>query len=351
MNLRQFFPTTLGLMVFFLALQPSFAAPDGNELYQEHCAVCHGTKGQGGVGVPLSLPSFLEIVPKSYLQKTMRLGRPGRVMPAFKQLSDAEVSAIADFIISWQKSPRTPVSDEPVKGDANNGARLFRENCIKCHGANGEGGKGTGVTFSRPRDLPIIPPALNNKGFLSAASDQFIKTTLIKDRTNTPMMSFTEKDLSETQINDIVAHVRSFETSANDSASASIAGLPPVLTYTSSYSLADTVENVKQAIIGANFLLIREQHFDYGLVAEDKEDPNQVIIYFCNFNLINDLLKIDPRIGIFLPCRITITERDGKVQLTTINPKILNEKFNNNELNEACDHMYDMYRHIMEESI
>ena len=33
------------------------AAPDGGQLFAEHCAVCHGDKGSGGVGTPLALPS------------------------------------------------------------------------------------------------------------------------------------------------------------------------------------------------------------------------------------------------------------------------------------------------------
>ncbi|MGB7930894.1 MAG: cytochrome c, partial [Gammaproteobacteria bacterium] len=70
------------------------AAPDGGQLYATHCAVCHGDKGTGGVGIPLALPSFLESVDDAFLRKTIRHGRPDRVMPAFPALSDAQLNAI-----------------------------------------------------------------------------------------------------------------------------------------------------------------------------------------------------------------------------------------------------------------
>ena len=51
------------------------AAPNGEALFNQHCASCHGYDGHGGVGVPLSLPSFLNSVPDDYLEKTIRNGR------------------------------------------------------------------------------------------------------------------------------------------------------------------------------------------------------------------------------------------------------------------------------------
>ncbi len=68
---------------------------------------------------------------------------------------------------------------------APDGAKLYGRNCAACHGANGEGSKGTGVTFLRSRDLPIMAPALHNPGFLAAATDAMIKATLLHGRKGT----------------------------------------------------------------------------------------------------------------------------------------------------------------------
>ena len=52
----------------------------------------------------------------------------------------------------------------------------------------------------------------------------------------------------------------------------------------------------------------------------------------------------------FLPCRITVTEKDGKVMVSAINPLYLSRLFNNNELNEYCKKMYAVYSAILEDA-
>ena len=184
-------PRTL-LLLFALLPTAVLAAPNGAELFSQHCAVCHGQYGSGGVGTPLALESFLTGVSDEYLAKTIRNGRPGRVMPAFRTLSDAQVGAIVGHVRSWSESPAPAEDQTPVAGDPVLGAELFAVHCAGCHGADAKGGQGTGVTLSRPRDLPIIPPALNNPGFLAAASDRMIRATIETGREGTPMPGFGE---------------------------------------------------------------------------------------------------------------------------------------------------------------
>ncbi len=214
------------ITLFFLSLASSFqaqATPDGAKLFARNCAVCHGENGESGIGVPLSLPSFQATVSDEYLHKTIRLGRPGRVMPA-SGLSGAEIEAIVRFMRSWgtrsgTKHPqgsqmyvaRTPsFPAEPNKGNPEHGRQLFAKQCATCHGANGEGGQGTGVTFSRPRDQQIMAPALNNPGFLAAANDAMIKETLLKGRDGTPMSHFLGKKSKQKDIDDVVSFIRGF---------------------------------------------------------------------------------------------------------------------------------------------
>jgi cytochrome c oxidase cbb3-type subunit 3 len=327
---------------------PAWSSLDGKKLYRDHCMVCHGEHGGGGVGVPLALPSFLDNVDNAFLFKTIRNGRPGRVMPTFDYLSDAQINALVTYIRGWGDGPAPVFSTTPVKGDPLRGKALFEQKCAACHGKTGEGGRGTGVTFSRPRDLPIIAPALNNEGFLAAASDELIRHTLMVGRKGTPMVSFLDAGLSEQQIDDIVSYVRSFEQAEHrepvlEAESASLIMESP-------YSLEETVENVKQVIIGKNFRLIREQYLDTGFVPKGEENKKQVVIYFCNFSFLNKALNIDPRVGLFLPCRITVVEQDGVVKVMAINPMRLSRIFNNVELNEACHQMRDVYNAILEEA-
>lgn len=341
---------TLLLATLLLVAASLSAAPDGARLYTQHCAVCHGSQGHGGVGVPIALPAFLATVNDDYLFKTIRNGRPGRVMPAFSDLSDVQVRAIVTHLRSWAPQAQKTVQhdDARVKGNVARGKQLYGKYCAACHGTNGEGGHGTGVTFSRPRELPVMPPALNNSGFLKAASDTMIKQTLMNGREGTPMVSFLAMGLKERDINDIVAFVRSFErnpivwTPADDAS--------PVLEMESPYSVEETVENVKQAVVGKNFTVVRIQTLDNGFVPEGEEDRRQVIIYFCNFGFINQALSLDPRIGLFMPCRVTVVEQNGVVKVMSINPKYQSRLFNNEELDRPCEEMYEVYKGILEDA-
>lgn len=329
---------------------PAWAAPDGEALYNQNCASCHGYDGHGGVGIPLALPAFLASVPDEYLSKTIRYGREGRVMPPFTYLSDAQIGAIVKHVRGFATVPAPAATLSSVQGDQKNGARLFSQYCASCHGVNGEGGKGTGVTFSRPRDLPVIAPALNNEGFLAAAPDSMIKMTLMKGREGTPMVSFLKQGLSESDIDDIVSHVRSFERQAKKTVTPAEDTISPVLIQESSHDLKTTVENVKAAAIAANYRIIRVQELDQGLVKEGKESQKEIIIYFCNFGLLNKVLELDPRVGIFLPCRVTVVEREGKVMIMAINPRHMSVLYNNAELDKACDEMTAIYKNILEEA-
>jgi len=327
------------------------AAPSGSALYGQHCASCHGYGGKGGMGVPLALDSFQGSVSDDYLAKTIRFGRPGRVMPEFRHLSDAQIKSIVKHVRSF--SSATPLQDSAliVTGNLVRGKRLFAQRCASCHGVNGEGGKGTGVTFSRPRELPIIAPALNNKGFLAAASDSLIKSTLMKGRVGTPMQSFLKQGMTEQDIDDVVSYVRSFEASAVHAAQREAKhGDSSTIVMDSPHDLKTTIEQVKNAALAKNFRIIRVQELEQGLVEKGSENKNEVMVFFCNFETLNNVLAIDPRLGLFLPCRVTVVERAGKVQVMSINPRYLSSLYNNAELDTACDEMYRNYIEIIEEA-
>jgi len=327
------------------------AEPDGEALYQDNCSSCHGRAGNGGVGIPLSLPSFLKSVPDSYLEKTIRYGRPGRVMPAYPYLSDAQIKAIVGHLREFAKGDVPESLDVLIRGDIKHGQKLFAQHCSSCHGANGEGGKGTGVTFSRPRDLPVIAPAINNAGFLLAVTDSMIKSTLMNGREGTPMQSFLKAGLKEKDIDDIVSYVRSFESNKPVSNRTLSKKESPVLIYESQNDLKTTVESIKNAATAANFKIIRVQDLEDGLVAKGTESNREIIVYFCNFQTLNNVLAVDPRVGLFLPCRITIVEHEGKVKIMAINPRYLSAMYNNDELDKFCDEMHAIYTNIIEEAI
>lgn len=323
------------------------AAPDGARLYARHCAACHGNDGAGGVGVPLALPAFQAQADDAYLRLSIRLGRPGRVMPAFDELSDAEVDAIVRYVRGWHKgSPLAPARVR--RGDPARGAKLYAARCAGCHGANGEGGHGTGVTFSRPRDLPILAPALANAGFLASASNTFIKTTLVHGREGTPMPAFPRQGLRDRDLDDLVAHIRAFE---RELPRASHPPTEPVsIVRESPYDVPTTVEKLKTALKAANMRIIRAVPYDQGLARTGQEDVTRFVVDACDFGFLNKALAVDPRVGLFLPCRVTVMESQGKILVMSVNPKRLSALFNNAELDELCAQMHRIYTDVIEEA-
>lgn len=344
------------LLLLFAALSGYVAAPsaeaahDGARLYAQHCAACHGADGKGGVGVPLALPGFLATAHDDYLKQTIRAGRPGRVMPAFQQLSEAEVNAIVAHVRGFARAPAArPV--RAAKGNAARGRDLYAKHCASCHGANGEGAHGTGVTFSRPRDYPILAPALNNPGFLRAASDAMIKATLVHGREGTPMRSFLKAGLRERDIDDIVAHVRAFERQPPPASATLLEAESPVIVRESEHDIQRTLDRLKTAVGAANMRLIRVVPFEEGIVEKGKEHPKRWLLDACDFAFLNKALAVDPRVGLFLPCRFTVVEHNGKVQVMAVNPKRLSAIFNNAELNDLCTQMHETYTAIIEEAV
>ena len=325
-------------------------AESGEQLFTDNCSVCHGNEGKGGVGVPLALPDFIDNVDDVYLKRSIRNGRPGRVMPTFPSMSGQQVDAIVTYMRSWTGNPSPRFEQEPVSGNIRKGKQVYQQHCAGCHGPRGEGGKGTGVTFSRPRDLPILAPALNNPGFLASASDQMIRHTLIKGRKGTPMASFLKQGLSHDDVGNVVAYVRSFERQSKTGLHDKFAAEPPYLVRESPHSVEKTVNNLKDAILSANMRLIRTQYLEQGLTPPGSENRKQVIVYSCGFNFLNEALKVDPRVGLFLPCRVTVVEHKGKVLVMSVNPKRLSVIFNNAELERLCDRMYNTYQDILEEA-
>ncbi len=344
-----FYRVLLAVFLLLASIQSGFAeSANGKQLYIQHCSVCHGDKGAGGVGVPLNLESFQSSISDHYLAQTIKLGRFGRTMPSFKRLGDKKINAIIKYVRTFSSAKPARFSSRHIKGDIQQGEKIFKSRCASCHGDHGQGGKGTGVTFSRPRDLSIIPPALNNASFLASASDEMIKHTLIRGRDGTPMNSFLKQGLSEKDINNVVAYIRNFEKTAPKTHPKE--HLVPVIVEESPYSLEKTLDNLKKAVVGKNFRIIREQTLDNGLVDKNKQNHKQVILYFCNFQFLNESLALDPRIGLFLPCRVTVIQDGDKVKVMAINPLRLSKVFNNNELDNACKSMTDLYTEIIEEA-
>lgn len=149
---------SVGVSLVLLSLAGAAFAQEGDperggELFVENCAVCHGVDGQGRIGA--SLANFPGIEPGTAMEETIARGVIGSVMPAWGQefggpLGDQDVADLVAYILGAfaGTQPITPLPEyvpppiEPlpdVEGDPSLGAVVYRQNCVMCHGDQGQG--------------------------------------------------------------------------------------------------------------------------------------------------------------------------------------------------------------------
>ena len=337
------------------ATAPAQIKTSGQALFEQHCSVCHNFDGKGGIGLPLTRAT-LSTVTDAYLTHTIRLGRPGRIMPAFEHLDDAQVADIVGWLrhLTGPSTAKLPTSIPA--GDSKRGKALFATHCSACHGPDGRGSKlGTGVTLSRDRSFAVAPPAIVNPGFLASASDPLLVATILNGRPGTVMPTFSKLGMNTQDAADLVAYLRA--QGSRDSKATAIAKstqhTPDSLTHVaeSSYDLRTTVDNIKRTLKGYNFRSFPERTLQQGLTSISEVNAKQVALRFCNFNRLYDLLRVEPRLGAVLPCRITVIEADdGTVTLYAPNLRTVATWFNNNELSDFFNDMDDSLLEILDEA-
>ena len=196
------------------ARAPTAMADDartGRVLFEENCAGCHQSNARGQTGLAPSLVSkeFLAAASDRFLKSTIMEGRGDTNMMPFKEvLKPTEIDAIVAFLrAQGRSSARSGLAmddDRQAMGDPRLGKRWFSQICAGCHGPNGEGYAGSGSGT-----------AIGKSGFLSKASDGFIRYIIKHGRSNTAMLGFTGPDalanLSDAEIDDIISYLRILE--------------------------------------------------------------------------------------------------------------------------------------------
>lgn len=171
----------------------------GEKIYTEYCSVCHGDYGQTGVWTQNNMASaprnFTSDRVKSNLSRArmieaVTLGVPGKAMMAFaSRLTPTEIESVVDYVrfelmsmpldavireaqvstlgnASPQAGSATPefvnsadYMKRPfpngLRGDANEGRKIFVRICFQCHGVKGDG-QGPRAFFINPKPRNFI---------------------------------------------------------------------------------------------------------------------------------------------------------------------------------------------------
>jgi putative heme-binding domain-containing protein len=217
----------------------------GEKLFQGHCALCHGTQGDGGRGPVLAHPKLKRASDDDSLVKVIEEGIRGTEMPGAWQMNEREIRQVASYVKSLGR-----VHVKAVPGDVANGGRIYQDKggCANCHMIKGQGGlmgpdlSGVGLRRSAAylREAILNPEASVPDDFLQVrvipqqgaavtgvrlGEDSFsielrdysgrlhsirkrdVKE-ILKDRGKSPMPSFQDK-LSEGELTDLVAYLAS----------------------------------------------------------------------------------------------------------------------------------------------
>jgi cytochrome c oxidase cbb3-type subunit 3 len=121
----------------------------GKPLFLANCSSCHGVDLRGGVtGGPNLLRSSVVLMDQhgELILPIVRGARAERGMPPLPQLTDDDVTAVAEYIHSIVATSRNqgapPESDTPppnaLVGDAKAGEAFFVAKCSSCHSPTGD---------------------------------------------------------------------------------------------------------------------------------------------------------------------------------------------------------------------
>ncbi|WP_022880663.1 cytochrome bc1 complex diheme cytochrome c subunit [Gryllotalpicola ginsengisoli] len=114
----------------------------GQKLFQANCATCHGLSAEGTDSAPSLIGVGAAAVDFQVGTGRMPMAMDGpQAQEKTPQFTDKETKQLAAYVASLAPGPSIPASEyTDGKGDAAEGAELFRINCAMCHNVAGAGG-------------------------------------------------------------------------------------------------------------------------------------------------------------------------------------------------------------------
>ena len=178
----------------------------GSQLYAANCSSCHGIDGRGVTSPPLHGAGDIKgqgpplqgvgaqaadfYLRTGYMPLKKATDQPYRSRVLF---SDQQIRALTAYVASLGAGPAIP-TPHPETGSLSQGLHLFTEHCAGCHQVAGEGGY---VTDNR---VPTLK---------KASATEINEAVRIGPYY---MPKFSRKDISDKQLNSIIAYVEQAKT-------------------------------------------------------------------------------------------------------------------------------------------
>jgi cytochrome c oxidase cbb3-type subunit 2 len=190
----------------------------GREVYQNHCAGCHGERGDGAGPAA----TFLSPLPRDFtagvfkfrttpsgalptdadLFRTITRGVRWTAMPTWHEVNDKERLAVVAYLKTlsrrWREDrPEPPVTIGPPPPAtpallAQGQALYARAKCAECHGERGRGDGPSAPTLKDDFDRPIRPTDFTRGQFKGGSSVADLFRTMTTGLDGTPMPSFAD---------------------------------------------------------------------------------------------------------------------------------------------------------------
>jgi putative heme-binding domain-containing protein len=182
--------------------------PNGEQLYLENCAECHGPEGDAVADVDLGHGRFRRATTDPELVGIVLRGIPNTAMPP-NNFSEAQAAAIVRYL--REKASRAALS----AGNAQNGRAIFagKGNCVSCHRVDGVGSR-TGPDLSdigRLRHSTDLESAIVDPDFMILPNNRFIRLVMRDGATITGRLL--NQDIFTVQLLDSKEQLRSIARS------------------------------------------------------------------------------------------------------------------------------------------
>jgi len=221
----------------------------GQAVYDQHCAACHGIKGDGNG------PAAVWLFPKPRnfsagmfkiqstpagslptdddLLQTVRRGMPGSSMPSFTYLSEqqrrdavqyvkfltAGTNGAGEWVNFFEKAKRENTVGAPVTVPPEpavtlqrltDGKALFtRLQCVTCHGETGAGDGPSAATLKDSWGLPLPPRDFNRGAFRGGYTGHDLYLRIHNGLAGTPMPPFAENVMTPDERWSLVLYIQS----------------------------------------------------------------------------------------------------------------------------------------------